>query len=161
MQIRRFQGGEAPALHRLRHDAIHQIAARDYTPQQIAAWAPATIDAQAWAEKMAANRPFIAEMDGQIVGFADVQPSGYIDYFFVSAEHPRQGIGNALMARLHEEAARQGMATLTSDVSRTAQPFFLHHGFAIVEQRQPVRQGVVVPNAFMRKHLQAPTVPAA
>jgi hypothetical protein len=24
-----------------------------------------------------------------------------------------------------------------------------------------VRQGVVVPNAFMRKHLQAPTVPAA
>ncbi|ALM82587.1 GNAT family N-acetyltransferase [Bordetella sp. N] len=194
MRIRRFRLGDEPALFQIFHSAIHLIAARDYTPEQIAAWAPADLDQELWRERMRGIRPFIAEIDGSpsagglleqllaggqadhdgqaglthaptsastsasvrepiIVGYADVQESGYIDHFFVSGHHPRQGIGNALMARLHEEAARLELPELSSDVSRSAQPFFAHHGFDIIEQRHPVRRGIVIPNALMRKRL--------
>jgi putative acetyltransferase len=42
---------------------------------------------------------------------------------------------------------------MTSDVSRTAQPFFKFWGFSIVEERQVIRRGVVIPNTFMKKEL--------
>jgi putative acetyltransferase len=97
--------------------------------------------------------PFVVEHDGTLVAYADIQPSGYIDHFYVSAPFARQGIGSKLMNRLHDEAAVKRILTLTSDVSRTAQPFFKHRGFTTVEERQPTVRGIVIPNAFMKKEL--------
>ena len=151
MRIRRFNPGEEPALFEIYHSAIHLIASRDYTEAQVNAWAPSDFDHDLWANRIRGINPFVAEIDGKPVGYADIQENGYIDHFFVSGRHPRQGIGSALMAVLESEARRMGIVTLTSDVSRTAQPFFRSFGFQVVEQRVPVMRGVEVPNALMRK----------
>lgn len=153
MIIRLFSLGDEPALFRVYYSAIHEIAKRDYTQEQINAWAPADLDPKLWHKKMREIQPFVAEIDNEIVGYADVQSTGYIDHFFVSGSTPRQGIGSALMHRIHERSASLGLKELTSDVSRTAQQFFLRNGFEIVEQRQPARHGVIIPNALMRKRL--------
>lgn len=99
-------------------------------------------------------QPFVAEQGGEIVGYADVQPNGYIDHFFVSGRHARQGIGQRLMQRIHQEADALGLTELTSHVSKTAEPFFLRNGFEVVERQLPVRRGVVLQNAVMRKVLR-------
>ena len=57
------------------------------------------------------------------------------------------------MARIHEEAQSLGLVELTSNVSKTAEPFFALHGFHVVERRFPVRRGVTLQNALMRKSL--------
>jgi len=152
--VRRFRIGDEPELHAVHHAAIHCIAARHYTSEQLNAWSPANHDVLAWARKMQDIHPYVAEVGGSIAGYADVQPSGYIDHFFVSPDFARQGIGSLLMQQIHEEAARQGIDELTSNVSLTAQPFFAHSGFEIAEQRFPVRAGVTIPNALMRKTLR-------
>src|ERR1043165_8654378 len=103
IDVRRFRMGEEPQLFRIFHSAIHLIAARDYTPEEISAWAPDRVDADLWAARIRRNNPFVAEIAGELVGFADVQVDGYIDHFFVSGLHPRRGIGRALMNRIHEE----------------------------------------------------------
>ncbi len=153
MRIRRFAAGDAAALLAVFQSAVHEIAARDYSPQQLAAWAPADIDGARWGEHMRALRPFVVERDGQIVGYADLQPDGYIDHFFVAGPCARQGIGALLMGRIHAEAQALGLAEMTADVSLTAQPFFARHGFEMVERREVVRAGVQIPNALMRKRL--------
>jgi putative acetyltransferase len=153
IQIRHFRVGDEDALFKVFHSAIHLIANRDYTAEQINAWAPDNINRELWSAKMRDIRPFIAEISSQIVGYADVQSIGYIDHFFVSGFHSRRGIGQALMQRIHAEAASLQLTRLTADVSRTAQPFFARHGFEIVEQRSPILRGIVVPNALMRKSL--------
>ena len=100
-------------------------------------------------------RPFVAEDGrGRIVAYADVQSNGYIDHFFVSGAHARQGIGTLLMNRIHDMAHEQDIFVLTSHVSRTAQPFFRKFGFSVIEKRAPLVRGVVVPNALMRKELR-------
>ncbi len=109
------------------------------------------LDRDLWANRMRGINPFVAEMDGLPVGYADIQENGYIDHFFVSGRHPRQGIGRALMNVIETEALRLGITELTSDVSRTAQPFFERFGFVVIERRVPVIRGVQVPNALMRK----------
>ena len=87
----------------------------------------------------------------QLVGYADLQPNGCIDHFFVSGQHPRHGTGALLMDRIQQEAQALGLAQLTADVSLTAQPFFAHYGFDLVARRAVVRGGVTLPNALVRK----------
>lgn len=162
MQIRRFLPGDEPALYRVHFSAVHQIAARDYTPEQCEAWAPKEPDLAAWALRVQGIQPFIVEINGIMAGYADLQPSGHIDQFFVSGDYPRRGIGRLLMDHIHQQAAQRGLPALSADVSRTAQPFFARFGFHIVEQRFPVRGGIVLPNALMHKQLAAaPATPPA
>lgn len=153
MHIRPFRSGEERALHAVFHSAVHGLASRDYTREQIEAWAPANLDQDLWSRRMHGIQPFVVEHEGEVVAYADVQYSGYIDHFFVRATHARRGVGSMLMTHLHAEARTRTIAMLSSDVSRTAQPFFEKFGFSVAEQRSPVLRGVVVPNALMHKKL--------
>jgi putative acetyltransferase len=155
MIIREFRLGDEPELYQVFFSAIHEIASQDYTPQQVNAWAPIEIDRELWGNKMLSIQPFVVETCGQIVAYADVQASGYIDNFFVSGAVARQGVGSMLMNHIHQIATAQGMKMLTSHVSLTAQPFFAKFGFSIIEQRSPVIRGVVFSNALMSKNLDS------
>ncbi|HGY1166332.1 TPA: GNAT family N-acetyltransferase [Citrobacter braakii] len=158
MEIRRFKNGDEAALFRVFLSSVHNIASRDYTPEQIDAWAPADIDQELWASHMRTLRPFVVEIDGEIAGYADVQPNGYIDHFFVSGTCPGQGVGTLLMNRIHQEARLLGLNELTSHLSKTAESFFLRHGFYLVKRKHPVRRGVTLQNAVMRKELNQEAV---
>jgi putative acetyltransferase len=151
MHIRRFQPGEELDLFEIYYSAIHLIARMHYTDEQLNAWAPPNLDRDIWVNRIRGINPFVAEIDGKLVGYADVQASGYIDHFFVSGHYPRKGIGRALMEAIEVEADCLDIVELTSDVSRTAQPFFERFGFVEIELRMPVIRGVEVPNALMRK----------
>lgn len=154
MSIRRFRTGDEAALFRVFLSSVHGIASRDYTAAQIEAWAPADTDPDLWARRISGLRPFIVEIEGDIAGYADLQSNGYIDHFFVSGAYPRRGVGTLLMHRIHAEAKLLGISELTSEVSKTAEPFFQRHGFQVVERQFPVRRGVTLQNALMRKELR-------
>ena len=152
--VRRYRVGEEPALFDVYHSAIHLVASRDYSPAQIAAWAPDSLDTALWENRIRGINPFVAELNGIVVAYADLQPNGYIDHFFVSGAYPRRGLGATLMMRILEEAKRQGLNELTSEVSRTAQGFYERYGFRVVEYRHPIVRGVMIPNALMRLELK-------
>jgi putative acetyltransferase len=153
VHIRSFREGDAPVLRAVFYSSVHKLARKHYNREQRQAWAPDTYDAAQWSERLRGNQPLVAEMDGCVAGFADVQPSGYIDHFFVASAFAGRGVARALMARIHEDAVRRGITHLFADVSLTAEPFFAKHGF-IVEGRQRVEmRGVVLANARMRKML--------
>jgi len=162
--IRRYRSGDATALWGVYFSAIHQVAAADYSPEQISAWAPESVDSadQAkWAERMFGISPFVAERDGEIVGYADVQPNGYIDHFFVAGGAARQGVGSHLMEHLHAAATSAGLEVLFSDVSVTAKPFFERWGFVVERQQRIVVRGVGLTNFRMRKSRLASNSPVA
>ena len=102
-------------------------------------------------ERVRGIAPFVAERDGTIVGYADVQQSGYIDHFFVAAGATRQGVGSLLMDRIHVTALSAGLKSLFSDVSVTARPFFEHWGFEVEGRQSLVVNGVSLANFRMRK----------
>ena len=151
MLVRAFKDGDEPALQAVFYSAIHTIAAKDYTVEQLDAWAPHRPDWEAWTARMQALRPFVAEADGRIVGYADLQASGYIDHFFVSGKHARRGVGRLLMETLQARAAEIGLARVFSDVSLTAEPFFERFGFTVVERKNVVLGKVSLPNARMER----------
>jgi len=154
MHIRRFQPGEEFALFEVFYSAIHLIARNDYSEEQLNAWAPLDFDRERWVDRINGINPFVAEIDGKPVGYADVQQDGYIDHFFVSGHHSRQGLGKALMQVIHSEAERLNITELTSNVSQTAQPFFDRFGFVVVDRKKTIIRGVELRNALMRKELR-------
>jgi putative acetyltransferase len=83
LTIRAFQPGDALEIMRLFRDTVHNVNSRDYTPEQIEAWAPALMDEPRWHERLRANFTYVAEADGQIVGFSELERNGRIGTLYV------------------------------------------------------------------------------
>jgi len=155
IELRKFRLGDEAQLWKVFRSAIHEVASRDYSQAEVDAWAPREFDRSLWARRVQGIDPFVVELDGVIVAYADVQPNGYIDHFFVAAAANGLGIGRRLMERIHDRARELGIAELTSEVSRTAQPFYRHFGFEIVDRHVKDVRGVGIEYAAMRKLLRA------
>jgi putative acetyltransferase len=151
MQIRKFRPGEEMALWQLFHDTIHHVNSANYSIEQINAWAPDQVDHERWRIRINDLDPFVVEHEQQIIGYADIQPSGYIDHFFVHYQWQRRGVGTLLMQAIHAVAEQHQIPRLFSQVSITAQPFFAAWGF-VVEAEQIVQvRGVEMANTRMEK----------
>ncbi len=151
--IRDFRPGDEPALWAVFFSAVRQTASRDYSPAQVAAWAPDTPDMARWTERMREMCPFVAERDGRAIGYASLRNDGYIDHFFVAADCSRQGVGSALMRHIHEQAATLNVERLFSEVSLTARPFFERWGFVVDAEQTVVCRDVEFINFRMSKVL--------
>ncbi len=76
MLVRAFRLGDEAALYRVFYSAIHLLAAKDYTQEQIDAWAPSQPDMEKWTVRICGMRPFVVEDSGLIVGYAGLQSDG-------------------------------------------------------------------------------------
>ncbi len=82
LSIRSYRAADAPTLWTLFYHTVREVNCRDYQTDQVKAWAPEDFEPQTWQARMDTITPFIAEIEGQIVGYADLQPDGFIDHFF-------------------------------------------------------------------------------
>lgn len=155
LHVRALRRGDEYALRKVFYSSVHELACKDYTPEQLAAWAPEAYEVGPWAEKVRSTPPFIVDASGAVAGFAVLLDDGTIEQFFVASAFAGQGVARMLMTHIHQQAARRGLAELQADVSLTAEPFFLMSGFE-VERRQHVAIGdVTLSNAKMSKRLLA------
>ena len=157
MNIRRFRKQDAPEIVRLFRDTIRRVNIKDYSLEQVRAWAPDEIDVAAWEGRLSSSSQstYVAEQDGQIVGFADFEASGHINCFYVHADHQREGVGSSLLAEIENEAVRCGRRRIFVDVSITARPFFEKHGYRVIQRQQVERRGVTLTNFAMEKNAEA------
>ncbi len=153
LAVRRFRGRHPDDLIALFRDTVRRVNARDYTREQILAWAPDKIDAERWAERLRRKTVFVAHLDSALVGFGDLEADGRIDMLYVHAGHQRRGIGRALLQRLEAAARRRGTACLEVDASITARGFFERHGIRLTATQQVEHNGQWFINHRMRKSL--------
>jgi putative acetyltransferase len=150
--IRAFRPEDIPALFDLFHGTVHRVNSRDYTPEQLRAWSPGEMDAARWAT-LADRYTIVAEYEGRVAGFADLESNGHIDRFFTHADFQGRGVGSAMMAAILSEAGRLDMPQLFAEVSITARPFFERHRFVVLAVQQVVVRGVSLTNYRMERRL--------
>ena len=155
MEIRRYQRGEESAVWKVYYAATRESNARDYHAELIERWAPHDQDIGQWTDRLAHKNPFVAVVNGEIVGMAEIEADGFIDYFYVHPKHQGRGIGKALLAALEIEAAKSGVRLIFADVSVTAKSFFLARGFRITEAKSNIILGHPAPNFRMQKRLNS------
>ncbi len=147
--IRKYRRGEEAELWQLFFETIRTVNRRDYSEEQVKAWAPDDFDAERWSARIAGIDPYVCVAGHQIVGYADLQPSGLVDHFYVHHEWQNQGIGSRLFRRLEHDAKALGLDRMYAFVSITARPFFEARGFEVVKQQTVEADGVSMTNFHM------------
>lgn len=122
---------DAEATWRVFHDAIHGTAIRDYTPQQLEAWAPIAVDPAEWNGRRRRAWTVVAEIDGVVAGFSDLTDDGMLDMLFVHPRFAGQGVARVLVATVIAEARRRGLETVRTRASITARGAFERFGFVV------------------------------
>jgi len=147
MEIRVYQSSDGKALAELFYHTVHTVNARDYTKEQLDAWATGTVDLEKWNQSFEEHDSLVAVDNEMIVGFGDMDKTGYLDRLFVHSDYQRKGIATAICDRL--EQAIQGKIVTHSSI--TARPFFEKRGYKVVHEQQVERQGIFLTNFIMEK----------
>lgn len=106
------------------------------------------MDLNAWNASFLAHQTVVAETDGQIVGFGDMDSSGYLDRLYVRKDFQHCGVAAAICDVLERSSTATEFIT---HASVTARPFFEKRGYTVVKQQQVERRGVRLTNFVMRK----------
>lgn len=149
--IRAYRSTDLDAVIEIFLSAIRVVAAKDYTPAQIEAWAQ--VDRALWETRRASRPTWVAIIGGERVGFSDLEPDGHVDMMFVHPAHQGEGVASALLATVETAARAQGLAAIFTHASITARPFFARHGFRVVVEQSVERRGQRLTNFRMEKAL--------
>ena len=138
MQIRKYRPSDCRELAELFYDTVHTVNAGDYTKEQLDAWATGHVDLEAWDRSFREHHTLVALEDGAVIGFGDIDGSGYLDRLYVHRCHQGKGVATALCDRLEQVCA----GVISTHASITAKPFFEKRGYRVIREQQVERQGV-------------------
>jgi putative acetyltransferase len=160
--IREMRTEDARAFLETHHAAVRGVAANDYPPEVIDAWAPGQITDEAVAFVRAnpeGELRLVAETGGRIVGVAAlVATNAELRACYVAPEANRSGVGSALVRKLEQIAREWGLAFLQCDSSVTAAPFYESLGYETRERGEHVlANGQRMACVKMRKALPPPS----
>lgn len=149
--VRAYRPDDAAATLAAFDKAIRVTAAQFYDQTQIDAWAPGTdVDLDAWNARRAKAWTVAAELDGRVVGFADLADGGLLDLLFVHPDAGGRGVARALVTAVLDHAREVGPARVVTHASRAACAAFERFGFVVdAENSQNMVRGVCVPNYDM------------
>ena len=153
MKIRRYEPEDLGQITALFYDTVHAVNAADYAPEQLDAWADGAPDLDRWNGSLLAHHSLVAVEDGGlIVGFGDIDATGYLDRLYVHKDRQGLGIATALCDRLERAV---DAPVITTHASITARPFFEGRGYRVLREQRVERHGVRMTNYVMEKRRQA------
>ncbi|MDO4331596.1 MAG: GNAT family N-acetyltransferase [Eubacteriales bacterium] len=147
MIIRAYQSTDCKELAELFYNTVHTVNAKDYTKEQLNVWATGQVDLTKWNQSFQEHFSIVAVDDDIIVGFGDIDKTGYLDHLFVHSDYQRKGIATAICNQL-ESAVQESIVT---HASITARPFFEKRGYKVIKEQQVERQGIFLTNFVMIK----------
>lgn len=147
MLIRPYQSSDCRELTELFYNTVHTVNAKDYSKEQLDAWATGQVDLKKWDQSLQEHFSIVAVDDDIIAGFGDIDKTGYLDRLYVHSGYQGKGIATAICNRL-EAAVEENIVT---HASITARPFFEKRGYRVVKEQQVERQGILLTNFVMAK----------
>ncbi len=147
MEIRKYLQSDCRELTELFYNTVHTVNAKNYTEEQLNVWASGEVDLEKWNQSLQEHFSIVAVENGTIVGFGDINDTGYLDRLFVHTDYQKKGIATAICNQLEQSV--QG--NIITHASITARPFFEKRGYTVVKEQQVERQGIFLTNYVMIK----------
>lgn len=148
MILRKYNSTDCEQLAELFYDTVHTVNAKDYTEEQLNVWATGQIDLEKWNASFEKNHTAIAVEEDKIVGFGDMDKTGYLDRLYVHKDYQRMGIASSIC----DELEKHFSSSFTTHASITARPFFEKRGYTVVKEQQVERGGILLTNFVMKKN---------
>jgi GNAT superfamily N-acetyltransferase len=153
VNVRPYEPRDIAVIARLFTETVRSIDTGDYSPEQLAVWAPDPPDIEHWRRWLSERIVFVAENDSEIVGFATFEPDGHLDYIYAHRRFQRKGVASALFQCIEQEAISRGLTRIFAEASITARPFFESVGFRLIASQRIEQRGIPFINYRMEKFL--------
>jgi putative acetyltransferase len=153
--LRPALAADAPLLAGLFRASVEELAQEDYNDAQIEAWTAIADDEEAFAQKLAGELTIVALVRGEIAGFASLKGADHLDMLYVHPNFARQGVATQLCEAMEKLAGARKAATITTDASDCAQPFFAARHYAPQKRNMVFLGDEVLGNTTMTKQLAA------
>lgn len=148
MYLREYRSLDCKYLAELFYQTVHSVNAKDYTLEQLNAWASGDFDLTEWNESFLKNYTVIAVENNQIVGFGDIDEFGYLNRLFVHKDYQNRGIASAICDKLEQAVSVKKIVT---HASITAKSFFEKRGYNAINEQFVVRKGIPLKNFVLEK----------
>lgn len=148
MFIRKYEPMDCKSLSELFYNTVHTVNTKDYTKEQVDVWATGKVDLEKFNQSLLAHYAIVAVEDEIIVGFGDIDKTGYLDRLYVHEAYQGKGIATALCNELENSV---NAPKITTHASITARPFFESRSYKVVKEQQVEQQGVLLTNYVMEK----------
>lgn len=149
--VRKYMPQDCGEIIRLFYNTVHTVNAKDYSKDQLDVWATKQIDFEKWDKSLREHYSLVSIHNGIIVGFGDVDYTGYIDRLYVHHDYQGKGIGTEICNKLEENIS----GSLSVHASITARPFFEKRGYVVVEELQTIKGGIALINYLMTKNSES------
>lgn len=148
MFLRKYESTDCKEIAQLFYDTVHTVNAKDYTAEQLNVWATGHVDLEAWDKSFCEHYTVVAIENDKIVGFGDIDETGYLDRLYVHKDYQNRGIATTICDKLEQAVDTE---TFTTHASITAKPFFLSRGYRVIKEQQVLRGGIYLTNYVMKK----------
>jgi putative acetyltransferase len=120
-------------------NSVHGTGTQFYPKAICEAWSPPLTDKRVreFADAISSTTEvmFVAEVDGQIAGFASLVPkNSELRAVYVDPRYGRQGIGKQLLEKVEAEARARGIRKLAMDASLSAEAFYKSQGYVEISR---------------------------
>ncbi len=146
MEIREYRESDLGDVVKLFYDTVHNVNIRDYTSEQVDAWATGYVDMVVWNTSFKEHYTLVACEGPVIIGFGDIDANGYLDRLYVHHKYQRRGVASALCDILEFAVDAEKIVV---HASVTAKPFFERRGYKVLRKQLVDRMGVMLPNYLM------------
>jgi putative acetyltransferase len=155
-RIRAAVDADADAVWGVHTSSIRALCAGWYSEQEITVWI-GRLDADGYRRAMQTHVMVVAERDGAVVGFGELDPlGGEIVAIYVVPTAAGTGVGSTLLAHLEETARAAGHARLTLCASLNGEAFYARRGWRPgAREKHRLTPGVAVDCVRMDKALAA------
>lgn len=136
--IRPLEEKDLYDMQNLFRSTVLNVNIKDYTNEEVEDWASCGNDMEHWKEILF-NNQFIGAFDKQdnLIGFSSMNKNGYMHSMFVHKDWQGKGVATQLLSEVEKIARQYEVKEITSEVSKTARPFFEHKGYVVeCEQKQ-------------------------
>lgn len=154
MILRKYKSDDCLNLLKLFYDTVRTVNKKDYNNKQLSVWAPDNYIEEKydiWQKSLSENFTIIAEINGEIAGFGDIEKTGYLNRLFIHKDYQHMGIASAIVKELEEYAEKICICTIITEASITAKPFFKKLGYTLIKEQQVERKGIFLTNYVIKK----------
>lgn len=150
MLLRKYTESDCKQLSELFFQTVHKINKKDYSNEQLNVWATGKVDIEEWNKSFLEHYTIVAVENNEIIGFGDIDYSGYLDRLYVHCNYQMRGIATAICNQLEKSIDTN---VITTQASITAKPFFEKRGYRVIKEQQVERNGILLTNYIMEKKL--------
>ena len=150
MLLRKYTESDCKQLSELFFQTVHKINKKDYSKEQLNVWATGKVDIEEWNKSFLEHYTIVAVENNEIIGFGDIDYSGYLDRLYAHCNYQRRGIATAICNQLEKSIDTN---VITTQASITAKPFFEKRGYRVIKEQQVERNGILLINYIMEKKL--------